>query len=153
MSSDRSRAARLLPLAAALWAAALAGPAAAQGPPAGAIRLEVMVSHISDEPGPVDARAQRLDQQLRKQFRYQSLRVLETRTLDLGLDEAGSVDLPGGNTLRLKPLVHDARGALLAVDLPGVIQVDLRVHSGQLVVLGAQRYRDGQLVISLEPKF
>jgi hypothetical protein len=150
-SERRGRGAALL--SAALVLAGSAAVARAEGPPVDAIRFVVMVSHISDEPGPIDARAARLDAELRDQFRYQSLRVVETRTLDLALDQAGSVALPGGNTLSLKPLLRDARGALLAVDLPGVIQVDMRVRSGQLVVLGAQRYQDGKLVISLEPSF
>lgn len=154
MSSEPSLKAAALALAAlALAAPAPASAQSAQAPAEGVIRLEVMVSQISDEPGPIDARASRLDAQLRQQFRYQSLRVVDTQTLDLALDQTGSVSLPGGTTLRLKPIVRDARGALVAVDLPGVIQMDMRVRSGQLVVLGAQRYGDGKLVISLEPRF
>lgn len=157
VAASLGRAARASGRATVLGAAALGLLlAAGAAQPAGAadtMRFEVMVSHISDEPGPIDERAARLDAELRRQFRYESLTVVETRTLDLALDEAGSVELPGGRTLKLKPLVRDARGALLAVDLPGVIQVDMRVRSGQLVVLGAQRYRDGKLVISFEPRF
>jgi hypothetical protein len=153
VSSESSLEATALALAALALGLAAPAPAAAQAPAEGAIRLEVMVSQISDEPGPVDARASRLDAQLRQQFRYQSLRVVDTHTLDLALDQVGNVALPGGSTLRLKPILRDARGALVAVDLPGVIQMDMRVRNGQLVVLGAQRYGDGKLVISLEPRF
>jgi hypothetical protein len=99
----------------------VSGPASSQ--PAHRIHVEVMVSHISERAGSIDARASTLHRKLRDQFRYESLRVLQTEQL------------------------------ALAVDLEGTLQTDLRLRSGQLVVIGAERYEDGKLVISLEPQF
>ncbi len=117
------------------------------------IRFDVTVSQISEEPGPVDPRAAELDERLRREFRYESLRVLDEQRMELGIDDVGRVDLPNGKRLQLKPLLLDAKGVLLSVDLQGTMRGDLRVKNGHVVVIGAQRFGDGKLVISLVPRF
>ncbi len=130
---------------------ALLAPAAAE--PSQKVRMEVMVSHISNEPGEVDPRADEIDRKLRDQFRYESLTVIQTKTLTLGLDEVGSVRLPNGRRLQVRPLQIDDRGVLTAVSLEGSVDADLRIRNGHLVVIGAESYRGGKLVVSLEPHF
>jgi hypothetical protein len=112
-----------------------------------------MVSHISDRAGPIDERASQLHRKLQKDFRYQSLRVLQTQRLALELDEVGTLTLPNGRELRVRPLQVGDRGVLMAVDVEGTMKTDLRVRNGHFVVIGTQRYEDGRLVISLKPQF
>jgi hypothetical protein len=138
-------------LAAAAVPLLVSGPAAAQE--ARRIAMEVMVSHISDRPGEIDARASELDRKLRQEFRYKSLRVLQSRRLSLELDEVGSLKLPNGKYLRVRPLQVSDRGVLTAVSVEGTLETDLRIRNGHLVVIGAERHDDGKLVISLEPHF
>lgn len=125
------------------WAA----PAAAQE----RIQVEVMVSHISDRAGQIDPRGQRIDEKLRGQIRYQSLRVLQQKRLGLALDEVGSMKLPNDRSLRVRPMDIGERGVLLAVSVEGSIESDLRVPNRHLVVFGTEPFEDGKLVISLEP--
>ena len=115
------------------------------------VRLQVMISHLSQEPGKIDARAQRLDRILRPNFRYRSLKVIESRRFSLRYHEVGSLRLPTGRRVRVRPLSIDKRGVLMAVDVEGTLKTDLRVRNRHPVVIGAQRYRDGKLVITLEP--
>lgn len=117
------------------------------------VHFEVTVSQISGLPGEIDPRAAELDRRLRREFRYESLKVLAERKLELGIDDVGKVALPNGKTLQLKPLLADDKGVLLAVDLEGTMRGDLRVKSGHVVVIGAQRFGAGKLVISLVPRF
>ncbi len=117
------------------------------------IGVELMVSHASDAPGPIDPRTKRLYEHLRRDFKYQSLRVLQSRRLELAIDEVGSLELPTGKWIRVRPLHVGPAGVLLAVDIEGALQSDMRIQNGHLVVIGAERYRDGKLVISLEPQF
>jgi hypothetical protein len=128
-----------------------AGPTAAQTDER--VEIEVLVSHISNRPGKVDPAGRKLDRKLRDQFRYESLHVLESRRLRLGLDEVGSVRLPSGKQLRVRPLQVSARGVLVAVAIEGTLQTDLRIRNGHLVVIGAEPYQEGRLVISLEPHY
>jgi hypothetical protein len=129
----------------------LALPAAAQDGPRVDIRL--MVSHVTSEPGPIDPRGAKLHALLRKQVRYESLQVLKTRNLDLGLQEIGSMKLPNGRMVRVRPLDVGKQGVLIAVDIEGSMQTDLRVPNRKVVVLGGQPYQGGRLVISLEPDY
>jgi hypothetical protein len=132
-----------------------AGPAWA-GPDR--IDVELMVSHISESPDGsaeprVDPRARKLDRQLRSQFRYDRLRVLDHRVLHLRLNEVGSMKLPNGHRVQIRPLLVDENGVLLAVDVEDTLDTDMRIQSDHMVVIGADRHEDGKLVISLEPHF
>lgn len=130
-----------------LWA----GIAWSQG--AQRIGVQVLVCQTSALPGGVDPACSRLDAKLAREFRYESLKRLQSHGLSLAVDEVGSVALPNGKQLRLRPLQFDAHSALLAVDVEGSVQTDLRVRNGHLVVIGAERHGDGKLVIGLEPRW
>jgi hypothetical protein len=134
-------------LLAAMALVLAAGPAGAQQQ----VRVEVLVSEISDGPGGIDARGGKLHSKLKDQFRYESLKVLDARELRLALDQVGSLGLPNGRPLRVRPLQIDERSVLLAVDVEGAVRTDLRVQNGNLVVIGAGHHGDGKLVISFEP--
>lgn len=118
------------------------------------IEVEILVSHLSDRAGDVDPRLNRLHDNLKRQFRYESLRVLDRKKLALRLGELGSLRLPNGRTLRLRPMQVNDEGVLMAVDLEGSIQLDLRVPNRKLVVVGpGWEYEDGRIVVSLEPRY
>lgn len=136
--------------AAALWTGSLA-PGAAQE--ARLVGLELMVSHASPKPGEIDPNAAELHSRLGKEFRYRSLRVISSQHMNLHVDEVGSMQLPTGSWVRVRPLDLDASGVLLAVDVEGSLQTDLRVPNRHQVVIGAERWEDGKLVITLEPRY
>ena len=159
---SRSRPARAVGLAAAtallglllVFAAGmvlLGGSAAAQA--VRRVGLSLMVSQASQRPGPVDPAAEWLDRSLRNEFRYQSLRVIEVRHLDLKLQEIGGVVLPTGKHVSIRPLHVGESGLLIAVDIEGTLQTDLRVANRSPVVIGVERYQDGKLILTLEPDY
>ena len=135
----------------AVWTWFPPGAAFAQG--GGAVGVDVMVSQISQQPCPADPRAQRLDAKLRGEFRYECLKVLKQQRLNVALNELASVALPNGRDLQLRPLSISDRGVLMAVNVEGSVQSDMQIPNGHLVAIGAGRYEDGKLVISLEPHF
>lgn len=135
---------------AVLLALTSASPSAAQ--PGRTVGLELTVSHASPHPGPVDPAAVRLHERLRDDFRYESLRVIERRRLDLRTGEIGGLDLPTGKRVRVRPLHMGASGVLLAVDIENTLQTDMRVPDRQPVVIGVDRYQDGKLILTLEPQ-
>ena len=104
-------------------------------------------------PGPIEPGAQELHRRLHGQFRYESLRVLERKRVQLGLDEIGGLKLPNGRWVRVRPLSVEGNGVLMAVEVEGALQTDLRMANRKVVVIGAQPYQDGKLVITLEPSF
>jgi hypothetical protein len=146
---------RRLAFAVAL-AAAAAGVAGAQPAEPAArkrVALELLVAKVSDAPGGVDPRGEELARKLASEFRYTSLRVLDERHLDLPLQTVESVELPNGRRFQVRPLQVSPRGVLLAVTVQGTLRTDMRVPNGHLVVIGAERFEDGRLVISLKPSW
>ena len=115
--------------------------------------LVLMVSHASPRPGPIDPAAEWLDRSLRGDFRYQSLHVIEQRRIELGLQEIGGLVLPNGKRVSIQPLNVGDSGLLIAVDVEGLMQTDLRVPNRSPVVLGVDRYEGGKLIVSLEPDY
>jgi hypothetical protein len=135
----------------AVMVLAAAGPAgAADGP---RLDIQLMVSRISDGAGGIDPRAARLHQKLKGQFRYDALKVLTTKSLNLGIDDVGTETLPNGQKVVIRPLQADAKGALLAVDVQGAVRGDYKVQNGHMLVFGAGPDGDGKLVISIEPRW
>jgi hypothetical protein len=127
-----------------------AGAAEAQKGP---IQVELMVSQISSGGSGIDPRGRELHEKLKGQLSYDSLEVLEVKQLSLAVDQVGSVALPDGKKAKVRPLNVDGGSALLAVEIEGAVQTDLRVRKGHWVVIGAERYRDGKLVISLRSRW
>ena len=137
-------AALLLGLAATAWAQ--------QGAPR-RVTVEVTVSHALDAKGEIDPRGKDLNAFLKPQFRYGSLKVIQVEKLDLALDEVGTLELPNGKKFRVRPLDIGPEGVLLSVSVQGTLWTDMRVRNGHLVVIGAERYEAGKLVIAVRPAF
>jgi hypothetical protein len=145
----RIRLATLLGLAAL---AILAGPARA-AEPAPVVEVKVTVARLSDRPGAIAPDAAGLYRHLSRDFRYRSVDIVERRDFRLRLDQSGSLRLPTGRWLHLKPRKLGDRGVLMSVEIEGRIRTSLRIPSHHEVVIGAEPYEDGKLVVSLEPRF
>ena len=139
--------------AAALGVAAALAPSGALAQAANRVNLLLTVSHASPQPGPIDPSAAELHRRLHHEFRYESLRVIERRSMDLRLQEVGGVDLPTGKRIEVQPLSLSPTGALISVDIPGTLQTDVRVPNRQQVVIGVDRYNDGKLIVTLQPDY
>jgi hypothetical protein len=129
----------------------LAGAAFAQG--VREVGFEIMVTHVSQTPGAIDPRGEDLHKQLRRDFRYGSLEVLERRHLRVGMDEIGQMKLPNGRWMRVRPLNIARDRLLVSVEVEGSVATDLRLANHRKVSIGSHRYKDGTLVITLEPEF
>jgi hypothetical protein len=116
------------------------------------VGLSLTVSHASPRPGPIDPNAVEIHRSLRE-FRFESLRVLERRHMDLRMQEIGGVDLPTGKRVEVRPLSLNATGVLISVEIPGTLQTDLRVPNQKQVVIGVDRYGDGKLILTLQPDY
>ena len=117
------------------------------------VPVNVMVVHTSDRDGGVDPRARELDEKLKKQLRYKSMRVLQEQRVDLEMNQVGTVELPDGRKMRMRPLHKGAKGVLMAVDVPGAVKFDARARNHHKVVIGAGEYEDGNLAVAIEPDY
>ncbi len=117
------------------------------------VPVNVMVVHTSDGEGGIDPRARALDEKLKRQLRYKSMRVIREERVDLRLNEVGQVDLPDGRAVRMRPLHKNRHGVLIAVDVEGAVKLDARAANHHKVVIGAGAYQGGNLAISIEPDY
>ena len=136
-------------------AAALVAPGSTRAQNAGSDRVpvNVMVVQTSNKKGEVDPRAQGLHEKLKKQLRYKSMRVIQEQRVDLEMNRVGTVDLPDGRKVRIRPLHKGAKGVLMAVDVQGAVKLDARAPNHHKVVIGAGEYENGNLAVSIEPDY
>jgi hypothetical protein len=140
--------------------AALAGFAAASAPgplPAqprnDRVPVNVLIVQTSNKKGEVDPRALELHEKLKKQLRYKSMRVIQQERVDLEMNQVGTVALPDGRKLRMRPMHKGSKGVLMAVDVQGAVKLDARAPNHHKVVIGAGEYEDGNLAVSIEPDY
>ena len=124
-----------------------AGSPSKKGP---SFDLKVIVANLTDSHKKIDEGARRLDKELKSQFRYEGIRVLDTVNVTLTGDEVWDHKLPSRRRLRIRPLVVKEGSALISVEISGLVQSDLKVKEGQLVIIGAERFGDGKLVIAID---
>ena len=117
------------------------------------VPIHVMVVHTTNERGEIDPRARALDADLKKQLRYRSIRVIREERVTLHVDQVGTIPLPDGREVWVRPMVKGKRGVLLAVDVEGAVKLDVRARNHHRVVIGAGPFENGNLAISLEPDF
>lgn len=149
----RSPSRSLAPIAGLVFTLGLMAATPASGqpvPPVRRVGLNLMVSHASVQPGPVDPAAARLHESLRNEFRYESLRVIERRRLSLRAGEIGGLELPSGKRVRVRPLHLGPGGVLLAVDIENTLHTDMRLPDRRPVVIGVDRYQGGKLILTVE---
>ena len=155
-TKSRIRARFALAAAAALALAALLSVAPVRTAAAQAsdrVPVNVMVVHTSNRKGDVDPRAHELDEKLRKQLRYRSMRVLQEERVDLQMNQVGTVQLPDGRKVRMRPMHKGKNGVLMAVDVQGAVKFDARARNHHKVVIGAGEYEGGNLAVSIEPDY
>jgi hypothetical protein len=125
-------------------------PSFAGDPPR--VTIELTVSQISNHPGGVDLRGAKLNEKLKGQIRYKSLRVIESERVALRRNEVRTLQLPDGNAFHLRPLdFGEDESVLMAVEVEDVLKMDLRARRGHVVVIRAGSHEDGSLVIGVEP--
>ena len=81
------------------------------------------------------------------------MRVLQEERVDLEMNQVGTVQLPDGRKVRMRPMHKGAKGVLMAVDVQGAVKLDARARNHHKVVIGAGEYEDGNLAVSIEPDY
>ena len=127
-----------------------ASGAESAGGKAPTFEIRVLIANLTNDRDKIDKEAQRLDKALKSQFRYEGIRVLDSVNVTLSGDEVWNLKLPSRRRLRIRPLVVEAESALISVEISGLVQSDLKIKSGQLVIIGAERFHEGKLVIAID---
>ena len=116
------------------------------------VPLDITILRVSDEPGEVDPRVERVDRLLRGQIAYQSLAIVDVHRREVPLNEVWTLALPTGRSLQLRPLGLDKSGLLLSLDVEDGLQGDFRVRPGQPLIVGGPRLGEDKLVLVVESR-
>lgn len=121
-----------------------AGTATAQN-----VQVNVMVSHTSTQPGPVERR-----DLLPQGFAPKSHRVLQSTTLNIAMNQEGSHQLPNGRMVKLRPSGVQGGQLAMHVEVQGATRSDLRMRNGKRVTIRhPEPYQGGNLLVHLEARF
>ncbi|HVN36679.1 MAG TPA: hypothetical protein VMW19_00725 [Myxococcota bacterium] len=116
------------------------------------IQMRMMVTRLSNDGRGVDPKAKELESKLSSQgIRFDSAEVLQKKQIEMGAGEVHTIDLPNGRKARVQPLHQGKDGVLMAVDVEGSSKADVRARPNHTVIFSAGPFRDGKLVLSLEP--
>ncbi|HXK23981.1 MAG TPA: hypothetical protein VMS55_15030 [Myxococcota bacterium] len=116
------------------------------------IQMRMMVTRLSNDGRGVDPKAKDLESKLSSQgIRFDSAEVLQKKQLEMGVGEVHTIDLPNGRKARVQPLHQGEDGLLMGVDVEGSSKADVRARPNHTVIFSAGPFRDGKLVLSLEP--
>ncbi len=122
----------------------LAGQATAQ-----TVSVQVTVSHASQEKGPMEQ-----PKLLPPGFNFQSHKVLQQTTLNLGMGEEGKTKLPNGKNVKLRPTSIQGKQLMMHVEVEGATKSDLRMRNGKRVTIRhPQAYKNGNLLVHLQARF
>lgn len=113
------------------------------------VQVTLTVSHASSQKGPMEQ-----PNLLPPGFNFQSHRVLQSETLNLGLNEQASHRLPNGKRVRLRPTQKQGNQLSMAVEVEGATKSDLRMRNGKRVTIRhPEPYQGGNLLVHLEARF
>ncbi len=143
----------LMPLLGALlFGLATAGLASAQAP----VKGEVLVVLAKEAPGPVDARLKKLKALQKPPFSsFKSMKVLSQNGVVLTDDNAPTVDLPNGRTLKLRLVErmpdgrHKIEVAINKKNKKDYLPLLTVIASGEPFFVAGQKHHGGTLVIGV----
>lgn len=104
-----------------------------------------------------DPRLADLIEELQSVFRYTSYRLLGHDRLSLGMQQTGTVRLPGNRMLKITPLgIRGNRSELLLVILKqkqSLFQTTIRLRNNSSITVGGPRHDKGYLLFNISNSF
>ncbi len=109
---------------------------------------EVQVIYASKQGHEVDPKIGDVQKRLADLFDFSTYRLLGNHHQNGHYGKAVSVDLPGERRLTLKPLgKDDDRRIRLHAEIADLINTELRLKDGGMMILGGPRYDKGVLIL------
>ena len=115
--------------------------------------IELKVMQLSHQPGPIDPNAQEVHLRLQPVVKYQRIIVLQRHQMKLQLKQMGTMKLPTGSMVQLRPIKIGPEGVTMVLDWEGALKTTLRVPNQETVMIRGQRFENGNLVLELKPRY
>jgi hypothetical protein len=84
---------------------------------------------------------------------FKSVRMEQESSYRLHLGEESRHRLPTGGEIHLLPVQVNGPRLYMQFEMPGLVNTRLGLQNGNRMIVGGVPFRDGQLLIQLEPEF
>ena len=115
------------------------------------ITIRISVATASEAEGVMDPKA--LDIYEHLPAKYQSIRLIEERTLTVVFGEVARVGLPTGTEVRLVPVAVHGGQLHMQLEMPELLNTSMRLSNSRAFYVGGVPYEGGPLVFKLVPEF
>jgi hypothetical protein len=115
------------------------------------ITIRIAVATASEAEGEMDPKA--LDIYEHLPAKYQSIRLIDERTLTVVFGEVARVGLPTGTEVRLVPVAVHGGQLHLQLEMPELLNTSMRMSNSRAFYVGGVPYEGGTLVFKLVPEF
>lgn len=115
------------------------------------ISFKVMVVYASKKPGKVDAEALALSKRL--PMRFETVELLEKKSLSVPFGEEVKLVLSTGGEVRLLPVLVHQNQLHMQFQMPDVVNTRLKMQNSRPMILGGVPHKDGFLIIEVLPEF
>jgi hypothetical protein len=115
------------------------------------ITIRIAVANASEAEGAMDPKARDIYEHL--PAKYQSIRLIEERTLTVVFGEVARVALPTGTEVRLVPVAVHGGQLHMQLEMPELLNTSMRLSNSRAFYVGGVPYEGGTLVFKLVPEF
>ena len=115
------------------------------------IHIRMQIARASEEPGEVPAEARDIFEHLPS--KYQSLSLIEDKTVAVLLGEQARIALPNGREVVLLPIAVHGGQLHMQLEMPDVVNTSMRLSDHRAFYVGGVRMDQGTLVFKLVPEF
>lgn len=115
------------------------------------ITIRISVATASEAKGEMDPRAIDIYEHLPAKF--QSIQMIEERTISVLFGEVARVSLPTGAEVRLTPVAVHGGQLHMQLEMPELLNTSMRMANSRAFYVGGVPYGGGTLVFKLVPEF
>jgi hypothetical protein len=115
------------------------------------IHIHMQIARASESPGAVAPEARDIFEHLPS--KYQSLALIEDKTVAVLLGEQARVSLPNGREVVLLPIAVHGGQLHMQLEMPDVVNTSMRLSDHRAFYVGGVRMDQGILVFKLVPEF
>ncbi|MCF6246421.1 MAG: hypothetical protein L3J69_03570 [Desulfobacula sp.] len=117
------------------------------------VLTHVKVIHASTASHHIDPGLKNISSELQSVFKYTSYRLLKKKSMSLGFNQKGRVDLPGKRTLTVEPLNIDGNRIRYQINIrknkKKIFQTKVLLKNNRSITIGGPQFKKGVLIFNI----
>ncbi len=117
------------------------------------ILTQVKVIHASTASNHIDTGLKDISSELQSVFKYTSYRLLNEKSMSLGFNQKGKVNLPGKRTLVVEPLNIEGKRIQYQINIQKkkkkIFQTKVLLKNNRSITIGGPQFKKGVLIFNI----